>query len=71
MSDATEVDIQAFVIPGITESCFDLTRPFRLLKIALVRSLSWILKNSDFAANGLVSGSDQIISVRNTANAFP
>lgn len=68
MADATEVDIQAFVVPGITNPVIT----DRALQIAENRfDAIYIMDIEKYDTNnGLVSGSDQIVSVRNTVNAF-
>ena len=68
MSDATEVDIQAFVLPGITNPVLT----DRALQIAENRfDAIYIMDIEKYDTNNsLVSGSDQIVSVRNTVNAF-
>jgi hypothetical protein len=68
MADATEVDIQIFTVPGITNPVIT----DRALQIAENRfDAIYIMDIEKYDTNNsLISGSDQIVSVRNTVNAF-
>lgn len=68
MADATEVDIQVFTVPGITNPVIT----DRALQIAENRfDAIYIMDIEKYdTTNALVSGSNQVVSVRYTANQF-